>query len=256
MLKLMDLLTEGVHDKGIFKAVFMAGGPGSGKSYVVRQLFGIPDKINVSVSGMKSVNSDTQFEKLLRDSGFDPAELDEYPDELFSHLTGANKKGGAPTDVDSGLRKLAKDFTNAKQNGYMKGKLGMIIDGTGHNFGKIKKEKQRLEKEGYDTHMVFVNTSLEVAQERNKARKRVLPEKLVEDSWKDVQKNLGGFQSLFGSNFVIVDNSDTLDEKQAQKKFGAYVKSHINRWSKEPIRNPLGQQWVRDQIKLKNMGIK
>ena len=27
MLKLMDLLTEGVHDKGIFKAVFMAGGP-------------------------------------------------------------------------------------------------------------------------------------------------------------------------------------------------------------------------------------
>ncbi len=115
MLKLMDLLTEGVHDKGIFKAVFMAGGPGSGKSYVVRQLFGIPDKINVSVSGMKSVNSDTQFEKLLRDSGFDPAELDEYPDELFSHLTGANKKGGAPTDVDSGLRQLSKDLTNAKQ---------------------------------------------------------------------------------------------------------------------------------------------
>ena len=256
MLKLMDLLTEGVHDKGIFKAVFMAGGPGSGKSYVVRQLFGIPDKINVSVTGMKSVNSDTQFEKLLKDFGFDPAELDEYPDELFSHLTGANKKGGKGTDVDSGLRKLAKDFTKAKQNGYMKGKLGMVVDGTGHKFGKIKKEKERLEKEGYDTHMVFVNTTLAVAQQRNKERSRVLPEKLVEDSWTDVQKNIGGFQALFGSNFVIVDNSDTLNTKQAQKKFGSYVKSHINRWSKESIRNPLGQQWVRDQLKLKNAGIK
>ena len=43
MLKLMDLLTEGVHDDGIFKAVFLAGGPGSGKSYVAKQIFGIPE---------------------------------------------------------------------------------------------------------------------------------------------------------------------------------------------------------------------
>ena len=50
MLKLMDLLNEGVYDKGILKAVFMAGGPGSGKSYVASQIFGIPKKINVSVS--------------------------------------------------------------------------------------------------------------------------------------------------------------------------------------------------------------
>ena len=45
MLKLMDLLTEGVHDKGIFKAVFVAGGPGSGKSYIAKQLF-IPAPAN------------------------------------------------------------------------------------------------------------------------------------------------------------------------------------------------------------------
>ena len=31
VFKLMDLLSEGVYDKGILKAVFMAGGPGSGK---------------------------------------------------------------------------------------------------------------------------------------------------------------------------------------------------------------------------------
>ena len=52
MIKMLDLLEEGVQDKGIFKAVFLAGGPGSGKSYVAKQVFGIPDKLNISVSGM------------------------------------------------------------------------------------------------------------------------------------------------------------------------------------------------------------
>ena len=60
------ILTEGVFDKGILKAVFMAGGPGSGKSYVAGELFGIPKKINLSISGLKTVNSDTEFEFLLK----------------------------------------------------------------------------------------------------------------------------------------------------------------------------------------------
>ena len=57
----MDLLNEGVNDKGVLKAVFMAGGPGSGKSYVARELFGIPKTINVSVSGLKTVNMDLKL---------------------------------------------------------------------------------------------------------------------------------------------------------------------------------------------------
>ena len=60
MIKLMDLLNEGVNDPGVFKAVFLAGGPGSGKSFVASQLFGIPEKINISASGLKMVNQDTE----------------------------------------------------------------------------------------------------------------------------------------------------------------------------------------------------
>ena len=37
-------INEGVNDPGILKAVFLAGGPGSGKTYVTRGLFGIPKK--------------------------------------------------------------------------------------------------------------------------------------------------------------------------------------------------------------------
>ena len=256
MIKLKRLLTEGIYDKGIFKVVFMAGGPGSGKSYVVQKLFGIPKKINISVSGLKTVSSDTEFEHLLKKYGFNPKFLDKYPEDLFSHLTGATSSGGESTDVDSGLRKFSKELTKERQLGYMRGKLGMIIDGTGRDIKKIKKEKKELEKEGYDTYMVFVNTTLEVAQARNKERDRVLPEKLVERSWRDVQKNIGGFQSLFKSGFVIVDNSDTLDEDEAAKKFGDYAKSHADKWANSPIKNPIGKKWLQDRLKLQAVGVK
>ena len=246
MIKLMDLLNEGVFDKGIFKAVFLAGGPGSGKSYVVSQLFGIPKKVNVSVSGLKSVNSDTEFEYLLKKTGINPkdlAKIEKQQPELFAKLT---------SDDPKSVRSKAKKLTDFRKKGYMKGKLGMIIDGTGHNVEKIEKQKKALGLQGYDTYMVFVNTTLDVALERNSKRSRVLPEKIVTQSWNDVQKNIGRFQQLFGRDFVVVDNSDTLDEKQAAKKFGMYVKKYADKWANSPIKNPLGKFWVKKQLQLKN----
>lgn len=35
-----EFIKEGVYDPGILKAFFMAGGPGSGKSYVATEIFG------------------------------------------------------------------------------------------------------------------------------------------------------------------------------------------------------------------------
>ena len=69
MIKLKDLLPEGIQDKGIFKAVFLAGGPGSGKTYVAKQIFGIPDRFNISMSGMKMVNSDKELKFFLNRVG-------------------------------------------------------------------------------------------------------------------------------------------------------------------------------------------
>ena len=251
MLNLKQLLTEGVFDKGILKAVFMAGGPGSGKTFVAKQLFGIPDKINVSISGLKTVNSDTEFEFLLKKYGFETfgtgkLDIDKWPDEVFDLVA-----GGDEDSKDMTVRKKAKLMTADRKKNYMEGRLGMIIDGTGHNFGKIKKEKEQLEKLGYDTYMVFVNTSLEVAKQRNQERVRRLPEDILEKSWKDVQKNLGGFQSLFGSNFVIVDNSKFLSEKEAQSKFGRLTKKYIDKFIKRPIRNVIGKKWVQHNLILK-----
>ena len=203
-------VTEGVNDPGIFKAVFLAGGPGSGKTYVAKQLFGIPERYNISMSGLKMINSDKELKFLLNKFGFG-TDLDKMPDELFSQLTN-------PKDKDySGLRTYSKELTAQRMKQYQSGKLGMIIDGTGHDFGKLAKMKRELEEDGYDTYMVFVNTSLEVAQKRNQERDRILPPKLLKKSWEDVQSNLGKFQNLFKQNFLIVDNSKFLKPKDAEK---------------------------------------
>ena len=239
-------IDEGVNDPGIFKAVFLAGGPGSGKTYVAKQLFGIPDKFNISMSGLKMVNSDKELKYLLNKFGFG-TDLDKMPDELFKDLTG---------DGGSGLRKYSKDLTNQRMKQYQQGKLGMIIDGTGHDFGKLHSMKKELEKDGYDTYMVFVNTSLEVAQKRNQERDRILPPKLLKKSWEDVQKNLGRFQSLFKQNFLIVDNSKFLSAKDAEKKFATLVRKGVSKFVKQPIKSKLAKRWIKKQQILKKQGIK
>ena len=99
---------------------------------------------------------------------------------------------------------------------------------------------------GYDTYMVFVNTSLEIAQERNQMRERKLDDKMVEKMWKSVQNNLGAFQKLFGSDrMLIVDNSEFGGDvlKQIEKQIAKHISA--------PIENQLGKKWIADQIKAK-----
>ena len=241
MIRLMDLLNEGVNDPGIFKAVFLAGGPGSGKSYVASQLFGIPEKVNVSAYGLKMVNQDTELERFLQ-KYFGTVDIDNMPDELFKQLTD-------PTASDySGLRTRTKALSKERLRLYTQGRLGVIVDGTGHKFHEVKNERQDLLKLGYDTFMVYVNTSLEVAQKRNEERPRVLPKDVVEKYWKSVQKNMAYFQGLFGgANFLLVDNNATLNPKQAVKKFNMLVGKGISKFIKRPIKNKQAKKWIEKQ---------
>ena len=243
----VEVINEGVDDPGILKAVFLAGGPGSGKTWVARGLFGIPDRVNVSQTGLKMVNSDKELKFLLNKFGFG-TNLDMLPDQLFRQLTD-------PKSSDySGLRTFAKELTGVRKKQYMNGRLGMIIDGTGDDFKEIRKQKKEVEKLGYDTYMVFINTSLEIALSRNEKRDRVLPVSIVKNSHREVVKNIGGYQGLFGgSNFLIVDNNKDLDEESAQKRFNMLVKRGISKFVKTPIKNKIGKGWVSKNRILKKM---
>ena len=218
-MKTFSELQEGVYDPNILKAFFLAGGPGSGKSYVVRRTTG--------GLGMKIVNSDDAFEKLLKDAGLS---LKMPPEEE------------APRDVARGR---AKKLTKARQKSYVEGRLGLIIDGTGKDYEKIAYQSRELQQLGYDTHMIFVNTSLDTALERNSKRARSVPESLVVKSWNDVQQNIGKFSQLFRRNFVVVDNNDADEEV-----FGKVYKQ-VMHLAKSKVQNTLGRQWIANELEKK-----
>ena len=221
-MKTFHQIQEGVYDPNIFNAIFLAGGPGSGKSYVVRKTTG--------GLGMKIVNSDEIYEKDLEKAGLDIGN----PDDIFS-------------DGGQEIRLRSKAKTKARQGLWVDGRLGVIIDGTGKDVAKISRQKALLDQLGYETMMIFVNTSLETAQIRNKERKRTLPEKSVEQMWNNVQKNIGSFQSLFGSrNFIIVDNNNAGEDifnKVFKRIRGIIVKKPTKRQAK---------QWIANELKKKD----
>lgn len=231
MIKLKDILNEGVYDPGIFKAVFTAGGPGSGKSYTASTLFGMPEKIpTVSAAGLKGVNTDKVFEILLKRAGLGTDIQNMGPDKYAQAMA---------------VRKKAKSVMGAAMKNYINGKLGMIIDGTGHNANKIANKKKGLEKLGYDCFMVFVNTSLKVALKRNRNRERVLPDNIVKEYWTDCQQNLGKFQSMFGaSNMLIVDNSK-------YQAFAKEVTKAANKFVSKPVQNPVAKAWIKKELELR-----
>ena len=78
---------------------------------------------------------------------------------------------------------------------------------------KIKKMADSLRKIGYDTYMMFVNTSLDTAQERNMMRERRLEPTEVAEMWKAVQSNMGRFQRYFGrEQFILIDNNNATEK--------------------------------------------
>ena len=249
-----DVLTEGIYDQGILKAVFMAGGPGSGKSFTAKSLFGGDKASEIAAgtsSGLKILNSDPMFEKYLDDVGVDPGDLANIAanDPELAYELGLDDERGVPPGSPRGK---AKAFKKSAQRMWTrdKARLGIIVDGTGDDLDKITKKKAAMEELGYDTYMVFVNTTLEVAQERNMKRKRKLPPPKVDEIWTDVQANLGAFQSLFGQgNITIVDNTvyGPLPED---------VEDAVADFLARPIRNPAGRQWIEDQLSTRGGGTK
>ena len=220
-MKTFHELQEGVYDPNIFKAIFMAGGPGSGKSYVAKR--------TTSGLGLKMVNSDDIYEKMLNDAG-----LDTTPEDIYS-------------DKGQEIRGRAKGVTSRMKGNFLDGRLGLIIDGTGKDYSKIAKQVQGLKLLGYECYMIFVNTSLDTAQEQNAKRKRTLPEKEVATMWNEVQSNIGGFQRLFGnSNFIVVDNN------MAGEDIFAKVWKRCMLLIRKKVTNRIAKSWIAKELAKKN----
>ena len=224
MIDFQEFLSEGVYDRNIFKAFFLAGGPGSGKSWVSSK--------TLSGAGLKVINSDTAFEALLK------------KERMSLDFKGYSEKELIRRDE---IRAKAKRMTALSLGKAIEGRLGLIIDSTARNVPKIEFENAHMRGIGYDTFMVFVNTTLEVAMARNNARPRKLPDAIVIQNHREVQGNIGQLQNIFGrNNFDIVANNK-LQEDVNPKVYKA-VRKMVNR---DP-RSKAAKDWIARELAKKS----
>jgi len=241
--ELKQELLEGVYDPGIFKAFFLAGGAGSGKSYSAEKATGSaagkfqwedsmtklkPGK--VGPYGLKVVNSDEQLEY-----------------GLMKAKMSSNMK--AYTDDDTTRKELirakAKKKTAKKEQLWVNGRLGLIIDGTAKDLTKLSIKKKALEDVGYDTHMIFVNTSLDVAIQQNNSRKRKLPDEIIRQTWNEVQGIKNELANLFAGGFVEIVNNRA-GEDVFRKSF-----VEVGKLIKRPPTKPAAKMWIAQELEQK-----
>jgi hypothetical protein len=228
LLEAVYQLKEGVYDPGIFRAVFTAGGPASGKSFVASMTTG--------GLGLKVLTSDDLVTLLWKRTGHS-FDFDTFSPDVKAQFTATRQK--------------AKDKTAERQANFLEGRLGLIIDGTGADYSDIADLKKQLEELGYDCYMVFVNTTLDVAQSRNVGRYERNPGQgrkvfadVLSKKWHQAQDNLSKFRGLFGHNFVEIDNS--VDASMNTEMYNTVWKQ-IMKFVKQPIRNSTALQWMRDK---------
>jgi hypothetical protein len=230
-----SILAEGVHDKGIFKAVFLAGGPGSGKDYVLSN--------TLDGQGLVEINSDKALEYLM-----DKENLDKT-------------MPGNEAAQRNAVRKKAKDITEIRNRLALQGRNGLIINGTGDDPKKYAKIKKKLEAMGYDTSMIMVNTDDEVSKQRNVERGqrggRTVPEKIRKEKWESVQAARGEMAKIFRNNYVEFDNSEDLrqaspDVVKAKKEEMQQIFKQIQKFVNAPPKNEHAKNWIASELGKKD----
>ena len=231
MIGFQSFVQEGVFDPGIFKAIFLAGGPGSGKSYVAGKTTG--------GLGLKLVNSDDTLERLLKKHNV-PLDFALMSPEITAKKDLLRTRA---KELTFGQLKVKAFKGKGALDHYIAGRLGLIIDGTGKDFDDIHRQASYLKKMGYDTYMIFVNTSEQVAQQRNLERPRKLKPEKVKQFWDEVQQNIGRFQAYFRpTNFIIIDNNNAGEDvfNKISKRIRGLVKKKVT--------NPVAIQWIAMQM--------
>ena len=223
MIDFKNFLTEGVYDKHIFKAFFLAGGPGSGKSWVAAR--------TLEGSGMKVINTDLGFERYAKQAGLDLKKMQSFTP--------------AQTKLKDALRARSKSGTKTQLQFAIEGRLGLILDSTARDIPRIESEASALGALGYDTYMVFVNTTLETALKRNQLRPRSVPDAIVIQSHKQIQANRQKLKNIFGSNYVEVDNDFDLPHINSE------VYKKINKLKKPKYSKQMAKDWVAMELEMK-----
>jgi adenylate kinase family enzyme len=209
-MRYREIIREAIHDPHIFKAVFLAGAAGSGKSTVARKLFG--------GTGLRFVDMDN-FSRMYR-------------------------KTGRTSPSRSEIRQHVKN----QRDSLMQGRIGMVIDGTGRYPPDIIRVNRQLQSVGYETKLLFVNVDLEKSLSRTADRAkrpgvdfgREIPADHVQHMWHEVNDNRWQLEQEFGLDFVLLDNNSdgVADLTDVQKMF--------NSWLQSAPRSNAARDWIKN----------
>lgn len=161
----------GLHEdinRGKFRAIFVTGGPGSGKDIIIREA--------IAESRIVELNF-VQAQEYLADK-----------------------------------QKLSEKTNDFRREG-IRNRGPLIINGPADDKTRLSYIKEELEELGYETMMVFVNTTDEVSKERNSSLSRMMLESIRQDKWSKSQRNTKYFTESF-KTFIEFDNTGDLDSKE------------------------------------------
>lgn len=267
-------LNESINDKYLFKAIFLAGGAGSGKSTVAKSLIDVYENNDLAFemrgltpSGDKG--KDEEFKKDLTINGQPSYKISNEniaivnSDDIYELLLAKNKvsnkivteeENPELNKVQQGIRKRAKELTKKKKYSYINGMLPLLIDGTGQDFDKTMKEMDSLEALGYDVYMIYVDVDEDTSLKRNRSRSRSLSDTMVKEIWKNVHGNKEKYETLLGDRFKSVDNNDRtkVDENSNEVLDPIAFKKYMNEVRKigkqilnSPLENRIGKEKLR-----------
>ena len=212
------------------KVVFLVGAAGSGKSTLTNQL-------GFKEQGFNVINRDTELERLTKEAGF-PADM--------SKLTPKQKSQWREMQYKA-AEKSINDIAALRNKG-----KGVVIDEAGSSEATIMRNLREFKKAGYDVQMVFTESSLDTALERNKNRtERSLTDTTIKNSFEAVMKNKKRFSEMFKENFVEVNtNKLGINEMPSPS-----ITSKINQFTKGFIKGKIdAATFAKDAAKMEAEG--
>lgn len=199
-IKHTEIIDESINDIGIFKALFMCGTPGAGKSYVL-------SKISSGKISPRIVNTDKFVEFFGNGGGVDW------------------KKYGEKVETLNKNQLIL----------YINSLLPLWIDGTSSNPRSLFRRVGVLKSLGYDTGLVWIDTNIDTAIKRAKERKRVVPEEYIRKVYDEIAPLKNYYKNEFKYFKEIKNNDGELTDSAINKAFKS-----VYDFFTSPIQNALG----------------
>ena len=188
---------------GMFKAIFVSGGPGSGKDIVIREAIAEQNAVEITSTTAISILNDKH--------------------KLY-------------------------EFSRDTRREAIRQRQPLIITGTTNEQYNIIAIREELEELGYETMMVFVNTSNESSRKRNEGHERMMAESVRKERWEVTQLVAEKFNQEF-KKYLEFDNSVDLNEstefETSEKEEDISIIYEMSNWFFDtPVENEIAESWM------------